>query len=328
MSPGEDQKSRDCLDAGQISLIEHPVIFVMGPTASGKSKFALELAMKFGGCVVNFDSIQFYKDLEIGSSAPTEQEKKQAPHFLFSYVSAPAEMTAGQFLRDFSEIYPRIQKTIPIHQPVIFVGGTGFYQQALEHGMYAVPEISEELKKQVLSEMQAPGGPEKLFQELNEFDPEHSLHINDHYRVGRAIEVKRAFGASMSKLRSQNLKQPIQIRNKIKIGIDKERSILERDIASRTQMMIENGLIEETKRVLEVIQSPWSPLDSVGYKETVQYLRGEISIQQLPEFINISTRQLVKKQRTWFKRDDSLLWSTLLPVESLVEQFLLKARQR
>jgi len=306
----------------QISLIEHPVVFVMGPTASGKSKFALDIAKKFNGCLVNFDSIQFYQDLKIGSAAPSTDDLKQAPHYLFSYVQAPTEMTAGQFIRDFQIIYPTIRKEIPLTSPLIFVGGTGFYQQAIELGMYAVPEISTAIKEQVLSEMSEPGGPERLFQELSEFDPEHTLHINDHYRVGRAIEVKRAFSVSMSKLRSQNLKQPIQIQKKIKIGIDKEKNILEKEIQKRTSNMIAAGLIQETEEVLKAVQIPWSPLDSVGYKEVVQLLRGEIKQNQLEDAINQSTRQLVKKQRTWFKRDESLLWSTQEPVDQKVEQFL------
>ena len=128
--------------AASTSLQSQKFIFVVGPTASGKSQWALEQAEKYSGSIINCDSVQFYKGLEIGSAAPTQLEKKKAPHHLYGYVEAPQEMTAGQFLRDF---YQLLEKKI-LKFPVFIVGGTGFYVLALEKGMYDLEPADLELR--------------------------------------------------------------------------------------------------------------------------------------------------------------------------------------
>ena len=129
-------------------ILHQPCVFILGPTGTGKSSLALSLAQKHNGVIVNFDSVQFYKGLEIGSAAPTAFEKSTISHYLYSYVEAPKEMTAGEFLRDLRNIIPQI----PENKVIFFVGGTGFYQQALEKGMYDVAEISPQIKQQIIAE--------------------------------------------------------------------------------------------------------------------------------------------------------------------------------
>lgn len=302
------------------------VIFVVGPTASGKSSLALRLAQKFNGCIINIDSVQFYRGLVIGSAAPTEEEKKQVPHFLFSYVKAPKEMTAGQYIRDFYELIESGQ----VRTPLFVVGGTGFYVQALEKGMFDVAEVNEEIKKEVLADFEIFGA-DKMFTELKNFDPETELHPNDHYRVGRALEVKRAFNLKMSELK--NAKSSVN-KSKlpypaIKIGLtfetkDKEKFI-ER-VNARTSKMLDEGLIEETKLHLEKFEN-WAPLSSVGYHETKEFLKGRLTREDLPLAITQATMKLVKKQKTWFKRDKTILWSDVFAtdfalLERKVQDFL------
>jgi tRNA dimethylallyltransferase len=303
------------------------VVFVVGPTASGKSSLAMRLAKKFNGSIINIDSVQFYEGLVIGSAAPTEDEKKQVPHYLFSYVKAPEEMTAGQYIRDFYELIESGKVT----SPLFVVGGTGFYIQALEKGMYDVPEVSEEIKKEVLADFETFGA-DKMYTELKEFDPETELHPNDHYRVGRALEVKRAFNLKMSEFKNAVASEN---KNKLpypsmKIGLtfeteDKEKFV--HRVNLRTLKMLEEGIIEETKNYLNQYEN-WAPLSSVGYKETKDFLQGRLAREDLSVAITQATMKLVKKQKTWFKRDEAILWSDVFTpdhggLESKVQDFLI-----
>ena len=296
-------------------------IFIVGPTATGKSRLALTIAKKFNGCIINCDSIQFYNKLKIGSAAPDQSDMNQVPHHLYSYVNPPQEMTAGQFLRDFHYL---IEKNKNLKSPLIIVGGTGFYVQALEKGMFNVPEISPELKIQIEAEIKEHGN-EKAFKELTEFDPETKIHINDAYRIGRALEVKRAFNLKMSELKVQALlhedtdnkfKLPFPF---IKIGIDIDREILKQNIANRTKTMLKSGLIDEVKSLIADGHADWAPLNSVGYFEVKEFLAGRIIECDLEEQINLSTRQLTKKQRTWFKRDPEIQWLKSLSNEEITD---------
>lgn len=308
------------------------VIFVVGPTASGKSQLALHLAQKFNGCIINIDSVQFYEGLIVGSAAPSEADKKLVPHYLFSYVKAPQEMTAGQYIRDFYELI----ESGNVSTPIFVVGGTGFYIQALEKGMYDLPEVSEEIKQEVLSDFETFGS-EKMFAELKSFDPDTELHPNDHYRVGRALEVKRAFNLKMSEFKSAASKGAAAAENKnklpypsMKIGLTFEASAKEKfmnRVHARTLKMLEEGIISETQSFLSQGYENWAPLSSVGYLETKAYLQGALTREQLPAAITQATMKLVKKQKTWFKRDTTILWSDVFTpdyggIESAVQDFL------
>ena len=279
----------------------------MGPTASGKSQWALEQAEKYSGSIINCDSVQFYKGLEIGSAAPTFLDKNKAPHHMYGYVEAPKEMTAGQFLRDF---YQLLEKKI-LKFPVFIVGGTGFYVQALEKGMYDLEPADLELRAQIEAELQSRGA-EILHQELSFADPKHFIHLNDHYRLVRAIEILRTHGLTPTQLKART----VNTENKnaflfpyIKIGFSENKESAHLKIQQRAKKMIENGMIEEVQFFLKNGFKDWAPLASVGYKEVVDYLLHNKSKSELFDSIVTSTMQLIKKQKTWFKRDSSILWS-------------------
>jgi tRNA dimethylallyltransferase len=298
-------------------VLHQPCVFILGPTGTGKSGLALSLAQRHNGVIINFDSVQFYQGLEVGSAAPTAQEKKSVPHFLYSYVKAPKEMTAGEFLRDLSQVATQI----PDDKVIFFVGGTGFYQQALEKGMFDVAEVDPQIKRQIIDEFER-GLEQQLFEELTIFDPEHGHHINDHYRVGRALELKRAFNLRAGDIKNRVPKKIVELKQFIKLGVDLDKDILKKRIILRVEQMIESGLIDETQAQIEAGFADWSPLNSVGFKETKDYLNGTISRMDLQNQIVQSTTKLIKKQRTWFKRDSAVLWSTTTDLPSEVEQFL------
>lgn len=322
----------------EIDHKKQKVVFVVGSTASGKSDWALRLAKKHNGSIVNIDSVQFYEGLVVGSAAPSESEKKEVPHYLYNYIQAPHEMTAGEFLRDF---YKLLEKP-DLKFPLFIVGGTGFYIQALEKGMFNIPEVSPEMKQQIEQEI-AEFGVEKAYAELIAFDPTTKVHTNDAYRIGRALEVKRSFGKTMSELQaefaSDDSTQKFQLKNPyLKIGRLLSKDLLQTRVCRRTELMLKSGIIEEVQAFLKLGFSDWAPLKSVGYFQVLQFLRresdfesestSEKSLQNLAEEIIQSTMKLIKKQKTWFKRDQTILWSDGAPeseqqIERQIDQFLI-----
>lgn len=295
-------------------VLNKKCIFVLGPTASGKSAWALEQAQKFNGSIVNVDSIQFYKKLIVGSAAPTAEEKKIVPHCLYSYVEAPEVMTAGKYLTDFYDL----MKT-DIKFPLFIVGGTGFYIQALEKGMFDIEPIPSDCKNEIESELKS-GGARKLYAELIEKDPNTKIHINDHYRLVRALEIIRGTGKIPSELNQNTQKNKNEFPYPyIKVGFDFEKPLYVDRVNARTKKMIADGIIEETRGFYDEGFKDWVPLQSVGYRETLEYLVENKNKEWLLQSINQSTLQLIKKQKTWFKRDKAVLWSNQ---SASVDQFL------
>ncbi len=302
------------------------IIFVVGATATGKSQWALQLAKKYNGSIINIDSIQFYEGLVIGSAAPSAEEKKLVPHYFYNDIKAPNEVTAGEFLRRFHVLL----ESNNLKFPLFIVGGTGFYIQALEKGMYDIPEVSSELKILIEKEI-TEYGTEKAYAELIAFDPDTKIHLNDAYRIGRALEVKRAFGKTMTQLQldfESTKKFQLQLPF-LKIGVQFEKEVLLQRVITRTEIMLKQGIIAEVEYFVKSGFSDWSPLKSVGYYEVLKYLGGELSKNDLPDLIVQSTMQLIKKQKTWFKRDATVLWSNgevenFKQREDQIDQFLLQ----
>ena len=282
-------------------------VFIIGPTASGKSKWALEMAVKHGGSIINIDSVQSYEGLIIGSAAPTVEEKETAPHFLYSYKQAPEEMTAGQYLRDFYLLLEsnRVQE----NKPVFIVGGTGFYIQALEKGMFDIEPIPKNFRTEIEDELKLKGA-QLLHQELLRRDPDSKIHYNDHYRLVRALEIIRYFGVTPTQLQQRIEKNKKKFPfSYVKLGFDRTQDEFKKIVAERTNKMIAAGIIDEVQFFLDRGFINWSPLQSVGYKEALHYLLQHQNKAQLSLEIQQSTIKLIKKQRTWFKRDPAILWS-------------------
>ncbi len=302
---------------------QNKIIFVVGPTASGKSAWALKQAKKFQGSIVNIDSVQFYKGLEVGSAAPTAADLAEVPHYLYGYVSAPQEVTAGRYIQDF---YALLENDIRF--PLFVVGGTGFYIQAIEKGMFDVEPIPEEYRKAIESEL-AELGPEKLFAELKEKDPESKIHLNDHYRLVRAIEILRHSDKVPSQMKSQPTKNKNELKlPSIKIGFSFEKEIFAERVHLRTKQMIADGIINETTFFIKNGFENWAPLASVGFKECVQFVKDNLSTEWLQSAIEQGTMKLIKKQKTWFKRDEAILWSDHSPeslknIDAKLDQFLM-----
>jgi tRNA dimethylallyltransferase len=293
------------------------VVFVVGATASGKSAYALEQAQKKSGAIINCDSIQVYQGLKIGSALPSPEEMNLAPHYLFSYVPMGEKITAGQYARNFFE---QMEKIKDQYETVYVVGGTGFYFQAIEGGMYPVgaadPKVIAKLEEQVKTE----AGAAKLYQELQMKDPAVAAKISpdDHYRLVRAVELMITHKKTLTEIKTEFEKQkqpfpwPLE-----KIGIQISKEDLLPRVKLRTEKMLKQGLVEEVQGLIAAGFGEWSALQSVGYKETLEFLnkakdeKGNVKIPTLKileEMIIQNTMQLAKKQKTWFKRDQGIRW--------------------
>lgn len=312
-------------DKSQLPVKQRSVIFVVGSTATGKSSWALQMAKRQGGVIFNCDSIQVYQGLDVGSAKPEKKDYEQVPHYLFDLVSAPNTLTTGDYRRAFDEALTKI----PREQPVFVVGGTGFYFQAVEKGLYPIAKASPELRQEIEAELRQPGGDEALYAELQAKDHEASLKIsrNDHYRLVRALEIIRTEKKTLTEIKKQFSEEKINPDFRLlKIGISCNREVLWKRIEERARAMVQSGLRNEVKNLLDLGLGDWAPLSSIGYVQAVQAIRENNSDPWLIEAITVGTRQLAKKQKTWFKRDAQIFWiqdeQSKLQAEKLLATFL------
>lgn len=285
-------------------------VFVVGPTASGKSGFATLAAASLNTCIINSDSVQFYNQLRIGSAAPSDIDKSKCIHHLYQCVDYPKELSAGDFTREFNLILEKIKNKI-----YFVVGGTGFYLQAIEFGMFDVPASNEFIRYELENLIETPEGHSLAYEILLEDDPDlaKKIHYSDKYRIVRALEILKTTGKKPSEM-AQTPKIKVLKDEVIKIAFKWDPLVLKKVIEIRTKKMLQSGLIDEVQTLLNSgVHSSWAPLQSVGYKETVQYLNGELNLFELENLINLRTSQLAKKQMTWFKRDSEIKWFQVLP---------------
>jgi tRNA dimethylallyltransferase len=281
------------------------LVVVLGPTASGKTELSLALAERFGGEIINCDSVAMYRDFEIGTAKPTAAERSRAPHHLLDFVEPTSYMTAGEYSRlaraKLNEIRSRG------HTPIV-VGGTGLYLRALLEGLFSGPQRSEELRGR-LRKVAKKKGSAYLSRILARLDPVAAgkIHASDVPKLVRAIEVCLALRLPMTEMwrQGRDALQGFQI---ARIGLSPERNALYHRINLRAQQMFENGLVEETKRLLEKYGDVAWPLTSLGYKQALQFIRGEVSRKAALEMTQQAHRNYAKRQLTWFRREPEVTW--------------------
>ena len=281
------------------------LVVILGPTASGKTALSLELARKFGGEIVNCDSVAMYREFDIGTAKPTSAERAQAPHHLFDCVDPSEDVTAGEYARHARQILAEISAR---HRLPIVVGGTGLYLRALLEGLFAGPQRSEELRER-LRERVASRGSGHLHRILRRLDPAAAgrVHGNDAPKLIRAIEVCLASRQKMSELWEQG-REPLRGFRILRVGLDPERAALYDRINQRARQMFELGLVEETRQLLEKYGASARPLASLGYKQAAQLLRGEVTGEQALQAAQQGHRNYAKRQMTWFRREPEVFW--------------------
>lgn len=297
------------IDSTDQELAPAPLIFVVGPTAIGKTDLALTLASEFGCEIIGVDSMQIYKYMDIGTAKPTKDERSRVPHHLIDYVQPDEAFSVSRFVMDCQEAIQQIRAKG--RQPML-VGGTGLYFNALENGIFEMPATDHQLRQDLHEELGA-NGREALFQELKERDPESGLriHPNDTYRLIRALEIVRSTGKTWSCFiaEHQELKKNKPKHNIIKIGLGRERDELYERIHMRVQDMVNAGFLAEVEKLLGMgYTQELSSMQSLGYRHMLQYLCGDWTWDQTLELLTRDTRRYAKRQFTWFRADPEIHW--------------------
>jgi len=281
------------------------LVVILGPTASGKTALSLSLAEKFHGEIVNCDSVAMYREFDIGTAKPTIAERSRVPHHLFDCVDPTQDVTAGEYARLARQVLADIKSRGHLS---IVVGGTGLYLRALLEGLFSGPERSEELRER-LRRRAAQRGSEYLHRILLRLDraTAKKVHPNDAPKLIRAIEVCLASRQKMSELWQQG-RDPLAGFRVQRLGLDPERIALYERINRRAEQMFEEGLIDETKKLIDKYGDKARPLGSLAYKQAAEFLRGEITREEAVRIVQQAHRNYAKRQMTWFRREPDVKW--------------------
>ena len=274
---------------------------IIGPTAIGITAIAIEVAKQINGEVIGLDSRQIYFGMEIGTAQPTTDEREGIRHHLIGIRSPDKVVAAGEYAKLVNAVIVDIRQRN--HIPII-CGGAGLYYRALCEGIFEESITDSKIREKL--EKDYDKNPQHLLDRLNSIDPEYAkiVHINNKKRLVRALEIYELTGKTPSEHFANQKRQKPSKLNLFSVLLTMDRETLFRRICSRTDQMLENGLINEVETLLTKYDlKDVHPLDSIGYKQVISYLNDELNYQEMVDDINIRTRQYVKKQRTWFQNE-------------------------
>ena len=295
------------------------IILISGPTASGKSKFAVKIAKKINGEIINADSMQVYKQLKILTARPTKQEKKNIKHHMYGVIDLNKKFSTGQWLTAVIKKIKDIKKRKKI--PII-VGGTGLYFQSLINGLVKIPDIPIKFRNKIRF-MQKKDGQKKFYRKLLKIDPKvkGKFDLNDTQRTIRAYEIKLFTKISMYEWLTKT-KSEFKDHEFLKLYIDFKREDLIKKISLRVSKMIEKGAIKEVKKFIKLkIKKDLSVNRIIGIDELTQYFEKKINLEKAQELISIKTRQYAKRQATW-ARSRMSSWKKINP--NMITDYLKK----
>lgn len=285
---------------------KHKVIVICGPTASGKTALSIELAKKINGEIVSADSMQIYKDMDIGTAKPTKQEMGEIKHYLLDFVSPEDRYSVAQYKQDAKKA---IKEIINKGKTPIIVGGTGLYVDSLIYEIeYNDIKLDEEYRKK-LEKIAEEQGLEELYKKAVEIDPEAMKKIsqNDKKRIMRVLEIYHSTGKTKTEQEKESRKNPVEFDYRV-FAINWDREILYQRINKRVDIMVDQGLIEEVKEILNKYDKFPTAMQGLGYKEVVDYLNGIYTKEEMIEKIKLETRRYAKRQLTWFRKNKQTIW--------------------
>ena len=283
------------------------VVAVGGPTASGKTTLSVALAKAFDGEIINADSMQIYKNLDVGTAKPSVEERQGIPHYLLDFLEPEMPYSVA----DFTALAGALEREISSrgHLPIL-VGGTGLYVQSFLYGVrFAAEKTPDGLREQLAAEL-AEKGPEAMYKELQTADPEAAaaIHPNNQVRVLRALEHFRATGKRLSEQKAQSLPSERPYRSLV-LGLDfPDRTQLYRRIDLRVDKMLDAGLLDEAKLVYDHRQTYRTAAQAIGYKEFFPYFEGTAPLDACTEKLKQASRNYAKRQLTWFRHMDGVVW--------------------
>ena len=282
--------------------LEPFLIVLLGPTGVGKTDLSIQIAKKLNSPIISADSRQLYKDLVIGTAAPTSYELEQAKHYFVGTLGLEDYYSASQFETDVMNLLKELHQT---HNAVLMTGGSMMYIDAVCKGIDEIPTIDEDLRAEIFS-LYEKEGLDPIRQQLKLLDPVfyNQVDLKNYKRVIHALEICLMTGKPYSSLRSNTAKKrPFEI---IKIGLKRDREELYDRINQRVDKMMQDGLLEEARKVYPFKEL--NSLNTVGYKELFQYFSGDWTLDFAVEKIKQNSRIYSRKQMTWFKRDSEIAW--------------------
>lgn len=282
------------------------IIIIVGPTAAGKSRVAMEVAERFNGEIVSADSMQIYRYMDIGTAKPSKEDRERVRHHLIDIRNPDEDFDAARFKDEASKVVVDINGRgfIPI-----IVGGTGLYIKALTEGIFDVPEVDKALRERLRKEAEE-SDLSVLYKRLKAVDPEAAEKIGPHntHRILRALEVFYLTGRPISEYQKEHSfsERPYDM---IKIGLLKERETLYKDIDERVEGMIKAGFLEEVSGMLKMGYGlELKAMQSIGYSHICTYLNGGYTLEEAVTLMKRDTRHYAKRQMTWFRRDKEIAW--------------------
>ncbi len=299
--------------ATTMSINPPTLVVVVGPTGSGKTSLAIELACHYGAPIISTDSRQVYRGMAIGTAQPTTEELAQATHYFIADRSPEEEFNCGRYEVEALALLDKLFESSPM---VVAVGGSGLYVQALCEGMDNLPEADDALRDNLKRRLAEEGLP-SLVAELERVDPVYARMVDrqNPARVMRALEVCITTGRPYSEQRSGRVaERPFRI---VKVGTDLPRDVLYDRINRRVDMMINDGLVEEVRALMPLRHL--NSLQTVGYRELFDYFDGTATLEEAIELIKRNSRRYAKRQLTWFRRDEATEWFSPHDTEAIIK---------
>lgn len=282
------------------------VVVICGPTASGKTAISIELAKKINGEIVSADSMQIYKDMDIGTAKPTIQEMQGIKHYLLDFVSPEERYSVARYKQDAKAA---IKEIISKGKTPIIVGGTGLYIDSLIYEIeYNDIKIDEDYREK-LEKIVEKQGLETLYNMALKIDSVamEKISSNDKKRIMRVLEIYKSTGKTKTEQELESRKNPVEYDYRI-FAINWDRKILYQRINKRVEIMIEQGLIEEVRDILQKYKEFPTAMQGLGYKEVVDYINGIYTKEEMIEKIKMETRRYAKRQLTWFRKNKQTIW--------------------
>lgn len=283
------------------------VIVIVGPTASGKTALSIELAKQIKGEIVSCDSMQIYKDMNIGSAKPSLEEMQGIKHYMIDIVEPDKRFSVAEYKKQAEQA---IEEILSKGKMPIVIGGTGLYADSLIYGIeYPEIEFDKNYRNKLENLADTEGGLAKLYERAKEIDSKAIEKISPHdkKRILRIIEIYHSTGKTKTELEAESRKNEVKYDYRI-FAINMDRKVLYNRINKRVDIMIKNGLIEEVKNLLDKYEDFPTAMQGLGYKEVVEYLDGNLTKDEMIEKIKQETRRYAKRQLTWFRKNKNTIW--------------------
>ncbi len=291
-----------------MASLEQPLIFLMGPTGSGKTDLAVELCQQLSMEIISVDSAMIYRGMDIGTAKPGRDILEIAPHHLIDICDPSESYSAARFCEDANQLIDEIHARGKIP---LLVGGTGLYFRSLQHGLSELPSANREIRAMIEADAEQHGW-EYMHKKLNEVDPQSAqrIHPNDPQRIQRALEVYRITGKSLSS-HFETADLPTTRSNIVKLAVTPtDRGLLHNRIQERFHTMLSRGLVDEVKMLYQRddLHPRLPAIRLVGYRQVWQFLSGKLDYDDMIEHAIVATRQLARRQLTWLRKENDVIW--------------------